>query len=424
MLSSATDLPHPVARSHSRLVAIIGGGPAGLIAADYLSQQGHPVALFDAMPSVGRKFLQAGKGGMNLTHSEPYADFVQRYGPAADFMAPLLAQFGADALRDWAQALGVETFIGSSGRVFPCDMKAAPLLRAWLQRLREQGVQFHVRHQWLGWQNDERLRFMTPTGESSIRADACLFALGGASWPRLGSTGAWVRLFAARGIDIQPLKPSNCGFEMGWSDHFRSRFAGMPLKSVVLTHTNASGEPISRQGECVITEHGMEGSLLYPFTPALRQELERHSRACFCLDLLPGRSLERVLRELRQPRGSKSMANHLRSRLGLDGAKAGLLRERLSPEVFNDIPRLAAAIKALPIEVHATRPIEEAISSAGGIALSELDPQLMLRKLPGLFCAGEMLDWEAPTGGYLLTGCFATGYQAARGIDAWLRAHP
>ena len=424
MLSSATDLPHPVARSHSRLVAIIGGGPAGLIAADYLSQQGHPVALFDAMPSVGRKFLQAGKGGMNLTHSEPYADFVRRYGPAADFMAPLLAQFGADALRDWAQALGVETFIGSSGRVFPCDMKAAPLLRAWLQRLREQGVQFHVRHQWLGWQNDERLRFMTPTGESSIRADACLFALGGASWPRLGSTGAWVRLFAARGIDIQPLKPSNCGFEMGWSDHFRSRFAGMPLKSVVLTHTNASGEPISRQGECVITEHGMEGSLLYPFTPALRQELERHSRACFCLDLLPGRSLERVLRELRQPRGSKSMANHLRSRLGLDGAKAGLLRERLNPEVFSDIPRLAAAIKALPIEVHATRPIEEAISSAGGIALSELDPQLMLRKLPGLFCAGEMLDWEAPTGGYLLTGCFATGYQAARGIDAWLRAHP
>ena len=424
MLSSATDLPHPVARSQSRLVAIIGGGPAGLIAADYLSQQGHPVALFDAMPSVGRKFLQAGKGGMNLTHSEPYADFVRRYGPAADFMAPLLAQFGADALRDWAQALGVETFIGSSGRVFPCDMKAAPLLRAWLQRLREQGVQFHVRHQWLGWQNDERLRFMTPTGESSIRADACLFALGGASWPRLGSTGAWVRLFAARGIDIQPLKPSNCGFEMDWSDHFRSRFAGMPLKSVVLSHTNASGEPISRQGECVITEHGMEGSLLYPFTPALRQELERHSRACFCLDLLPGRSLERVLRELRQPRGSKSMANHLRSRLGLDGAKAGLLRERLNPEVFSDIPRLAAAIKALPIEVHATRPIEEAISSAGGIALSELDPQLMLRKLPGLFCAGEMLDWEAPTGGYLLTGCFATGYQAARGIDAWLRAHP
>ncbi len=423
MSSSATDLPRPVASVQPRLVAIIGGGPAGLIAADYLTQRGHTVALFDAMPSVGRKFLQAGKGGMNLTHSEPYADFVQRYGQAADFMAPLLAQFSADALRDWAQGLGVETFVGSSGRVFPCDMKAAPLLRAWLQRLREQGVQFHVRHQWLGWQSDERLRFMTPDGERLVRADACLFALGGASWPRLGSTGAWVNLFAARGIDIQPLKPSNCGFEMDWSDHFRSRFAGVPLKSVVLSHTNARGEQVSRQGECVITEHGMEGSLLYPFTPALREELECHSRACFWLDLLPGRSLERVLRELSQPRGSKSMANHLRSRLGLDGAKAGLLRERLSPEVFADIPRLAAAIKALPIEVNATRPIEEAISSAGGIALSELDPKLMLHKLPGLFCAGEMLDWEAPTGGYLLTGCFATGYQAARGIDAWLREH-
>ena len=424
MSTSSLPLHASTTGSNPRSIAIIGGGPAGLIAAEYLSQLGHTVTVFDAMPSVGRKFLQAGKGGMNLTHSEPLADFVQRYGEATPFMTPLLTQFGPEALRAWAQGLGFDTFVGSSGRVFPSDMKAAPLLRAWLQRLREQGVTFQVRHRWQGWDDDNRLSFMTPTGERLVETDACLLALGGASWPRLGTTGAWVAPLAARGIRINPLKPSNCGFEMAWSDHFRSRFAGSPLKSVVLTHVNEAGEACSRQGECVVTEHGMEGSLLYPFTPALRDALERNGEARFYLDLLPGRDLNRVKRELSQPRGSKSMANHLRSRLGLEGVKAGLLRECLTASEFSDNQRLATAIKALPVAVIATRPIEEAISSAGGVALAELDPQLMLTQLPGVFCAGEMLDWEAPTGGYLLTGCFATGYQAARGMATWLQSRP
>ncbi len=405
-------------------IAIIGGGPAGLIAADYLSRRGHRVDLFDAMPSVGRKFLQAGKGGMNLTHSEPFPEFVQRYGEAAAWFHPLLAEFGADQLRQWAQDLGFETFIGSSGRVFPTDMKAAPLLRAWLQRLREQGVHFHVRHQWQSHPDQNQLHFLTPEGIQSYQAQVLLFALGGASWPRLGSTGAWVAPFVEAGIPVVPLKPSNCGFEMNWSAHFRERFAGMPLKSVVLSHTNASGELITRQGECVITQHGMEGSLLYPFTPALRGELERQGAACFYLDLLPGRSLARVEQELRQPRGSKSMANHLRSRLGLEGVKAGLLRECLNAEQFSDPGLLAASIKALPIRVVAMRPIEEAISSAGGIERNALTTDLMLIDHPGIFCAGEMLDWEAPTGGYLLTGCFSTGLRAAHGIENWLKNLP
>ncbi len=424
MSTSSLPLHASTTGSNPRRIAIIGGGPAGLVAAEYLSQQGHTVTLFDAMPSVGRKFLQAGKGGMNVTHSEPLADFVQRYGEAAPFMMPLLTQFGPEAVRAWAQGLGFDTFVGSSGRVFPSDMKAAPLLRAWLQRLREQGVTFQVRHRWQGWSTDNRLSFMTPMGEQLVESDACLLALGGASWPRLGTTGAWVAPLATRGIRINPLKPSNCGFEMAWSDHFRSRFAGTPLKSVVLTHVNGADEACSRQGECVVTEHGMEGSLLYPFTPALRDELERNGQARFYLDLLPGRDLDRVKRELSQPRGSKSMANHLRSRLGLEGVKAGLLRECLTAAEFSDNQRLATAIKALPVAVVATRPIEEAISSAGGVALAELDTQLMLTQLPGVFCAGEMLDWEAPTGGYLLTGCFSTGYQAARGIAAWLQSRP
>ena len=405
-------------------IAIIGGGPAGLMAADHLSARGYSVDLFDAMPSVGRKFLQAGKGGMNLTHAEPFAEFVQRYGDGASWIRPLLADFGAEQLRQWAVGLGFETFVGSSGRVFPTDMKAAPLLRAWLQRLREQGVRFHVRHQWQGSLDKDQLSFITPVGIQHYQARAVLFALGGASWPRLGSTGAWVAPFSAHGIAVMPLKPSNCGFEMAWSEHFRDKFAGAPLKSIVLSHTNAAGELITRQGECVITQHGMEGSLLYPFTPALRHELEQNGSACFYLDLLPGRSLARVEQELRQPRGSKSMANHLRSRLGLEGAKAGLLRECTSAEVFADPTLLAAHIKALPIYVRATRPIDEAISSAGGVELNHLTDHLMLANEPGVFCAGEMLDWEAPTGGYLLTACFSTGLRAALGIEQWLKHRP
>lgn len=401
-------------------VAIVGGGPAGLMAAQWLSGRGHQVMLFDAMPSVGRKFLQAGKGGMNLTHSEPYAAFISRYGEATPYLAPMLAEFGADALRAWARDLGFETFVGSSGRVFPTDMKAAPLLRRWLERLRAQGVTFHMRHECLGWNAQQQLRFATPDGEIGVAADATLLALGGASWPRLGSTGRWAGWLANEAVTMTPFAPSNCGFEMPWSTFFRERFAGHPLKTVCISVQQADGSLIQRQGECVITEHGMEGSLLYPFTPQLRRELTQHGRACFWLDLLPGRSLERVQQELHLPRGAKSLANHLRSRLGLEGVKAALLRECAQPAQMLDMNQLANLIKQLPITVTATRPIDEAISTAGGVCFTSLNAQLMLNSQPGVFCAGEMLDWEAPTGGYLLTGCFSSGLWAAKGIENWL----
>ena len=411
MSSSLPHVPH---------VAIIGGGPAGLIAAEQLAKAGISVTLFDAMPSVGRKFLQAGKGGMNLTHSEELSSFAQRYGERSELMGEYLQQFGATELRAWAEGLGVTTFVGSSGRVFPTDMKAAPLLRSWLHHLRVLGVQMVMRHRWLGWAEDGQLRFQTPQGEQTYSADATLLALGGASWPRLGSNGDWVPLLQARELAVAPLKPSNCGFERPWSAFFAEKFAGSPLKSVVLTHTNEQGETRSRQGECVITTHGLEGSLLYPFTPALREQLEQQGQATFFLDLLPGRTTERVAQELLAPRGSKSLANHLRSRLGIEGVKAALLRECLPADIFQDLPRLAEKLKSHPVTVDATRPIEEAISSAGGLKFEELDENLMVKRYPGLFCAGEMLDWEAPTGGYLLTGCFSTGYRAAQGLKRWL----
>lgn len=402
-------------------VAIIGGGPAGLFAAEWLSQQGHQVHLFDAMPSVGRKFLQAGKGGMNLTHSEPFAAFISRYGDASTRLAPLLQAFGADALRQWARSLGIETFVGSSGRVFPTDMKAAPLLRRWLEHLRAQGVCLHMRHECLGWDPQGRLRFATPDGERWVDAQACLLALGGASWPRLGSTGRWREWLMANGIAVTPFAPSNCGLEIRWSELFKERFAGSPLKTLTLTVMSHTGDRITRQGECVITEHGMEGSLLYPFTPLIRQQLQQQGVAQFWLDLLPGRTLEHVQKDLRLPRGAKSLSNHLRSRLGLEGAKAALLRECLSAEQMNDLSQLALLIKQLPVTVSALRPLAEAISTAGGVDFDTLNPDLMLNALPGVFCAGEMLDWEAPTGGYLLTACFSTGLHAAKGIDHWLR---
>ncbi|MGL4204517.1 MAG: TIGR03862 family flavoprotein [Aeromonadaceae bacterium] len=411
----------PTTPSRSSQVAIIGGGPAGLMAAEQLAKAGISVTLFDAMPSLGRKFLQAGKGGMNLTHSEAYESFVQRYGERAGLLAPLLKAFGATELREWAEGLGFPTFVGSSGRVFPTDMKAAPLLRSWLHRLRELGVQMLVRHRWIGWSEDGRLRFATEEGELIYSADATLVALGGASWPRLGSTGEWVPLLQEKQLEIAPLQPSNCGLEIAWSPFFIEKFAGSPLKSVVLTHTNTQGMAQSRQGECVITKHGMEGSLLYPFTPALREQLAQQGQATFFLDLLPGRSAERVQSELQAPRGSKSLANHLRSRLGIEGVKAALLRECLPSDTFQNLPLLAVRLKSLPVTVTSTRPIAEAISTAGGVKFEELDNYLMVKRHPGLFCAGEMLDWEAPTGGYLLTGCFSTGYQAAQGIKLWLQ---
>jgi uncharacterized flavoprotein (TIGR03862 family) len=414
----------------SACVAVIGGGPAGLMAAEALAQGGVRVDVYDAMPSVGRKFLMAGKGGMNITHSEPLEPFLGRYGARQPQIAPLLDAFGPDALRTWLHDLGVETFVGSSGRVFPTDMKAAPMLRAWLHRLKEAGVRFHMRHKWVGWNTDggantadtarPTLRFMTPTGEQRVSADALVFALGGASWPRLGSDAAWVPLMSAREVAVEPLRPANCGFDANWSDYFRARFAGQPVKPVAITLTDVDGNVRHRQGEFVVTETGIEGSLVYALSAPIRERLRADAEATITLDLLPALTAQRVLDEVTRPRGSRSMSSHLHSRIGLAGVKLGLLHEALPKEAFADATRLAHTIKALPLKLMRPRPIEEAISSAGGIPFETLDSRLMIGHLPGVFCAGEMLDWEAPTGGYLLTACFASGLVAGRGALAYL----
>lgn len=400
-------------------VAVIGGGPAGLMAAEVLSEGGAQVDLYDAMPSVGRKFLLAGKGGMNITHSEPAADFRGRYGARAGLVAAWLEQFDAAAVRAWIHGLGVDTFIGSSGRVFPTDMKAAPLLRAWLHRLREGGVQLHMRHRWLGWDGAD-LRFATPDGEQRVQADAVILALGGASWARLGSDGAWVPLLQARQVGVAPLTPSNCGFDTDWSEHFASRHAGAPLTTVAIAWTDAQGEETRRQGQFVVTATGVEGSLIYALSADVRDQIARSGSATIYLDLAPDFTQERVQQEVMRPRGSRSMSSHLQSRLGIKGVKAGLLRECLGAGDYADGARLAAAIKRLPLVLKRPRPIDEAISSAGGVRFDAMDERAMLRALPGVFVAGEMVDWEAPTGGYLLTACFASGRAAGRGALAWL----
>lgn len=398
---------------------VIGAGPAGLMAAEVLSRAGVAVDVYDAMPSVGRKFLMAGKSGLNLTHAEVFDNFVARYGVRREWVAAWLNDFGADTLREWAQGLGIETFVGSSGRVFPKDMKAAPLLRAWLHRLRASSVRFHMRHRWMGWDETGSLRFDSPAGELKLGAGgtALIFALGGGSWAKLGSDGAWVPLLQTCGIGAVPLRPANCGFDVGWTTPFREKFAGQPVKSVV-----ASFGGQIRQGEFVITQHGVEGSLIYALSAPLRDTIEAEGSATLYLDLTPGKSLERLVREIAHPRGARSMASHLQSRAGIVGVKAGLLRECATKEDYADPARLAAVIKALPLKLVSPRPLDEAISSAGGVMAEALDDHLMLRQMPGVFCAGEMLDWEAPTGGYLLTACFASGYAAGQGALDWLQA--
>lgn len=407
---------------------IVGAGPAGLMAAEQLAQSGVRVSVFDAMPSVGRKFLMAGRGGLNITHSEPADAFHSRYGSRAALLARWLTTFGAGTLREWIHALGIETFVGSSGRVFPKEMKAAPLLRAWLQRLRASGVQIRVRHRWQGGihalpHGGYALRFETPEGEIEAQGDVIVLALGGGSWARLGSDGAWHAWLSARDVELAPLAPSNCGFDADWSEHFRSRFAGEALKSVVARCLDQRGVELQRQGECVITQHGIEGGFVYAFSAHLREQIATQGQALLTLDLAPGRSFERVLAEVSHPRGARSMGSHLQSRVGIHGVKAGLLRECLPREAFSDMQKLAHGIKALPLRLLATRPIDEAISTAGGVCFEALDAQLMLHALPGVFCAGEMLDWEAPTGGYLLTACFATGRAAGQGAANWLLKH-
>jgi uncharacterized flavoprotein (TIGR03862 family) len=414
--------------SQPRRVIVVGAGPAGLMAAETLVAAGIAVEVHDAMPSVGRKFLLAGKGGLNLTHGEALPVFLSRYGARRTALEPALAEFGPQPLRDWAAGLGISTFVGTSGRVFPADLKAAPLLRAWLHRLRGAGVVFRMRERWTGWDADGALRFATPHGDVSRRADAVVLALGGASWPQLGSDGAWVPLLAARGVPIAPLRASNCGFDVGrtmagpevggWSEFFRTRFAGQPIKPVALAFAAAG---FARQGEFVVTESGIEGSLVYAASAAIRDAIEAEGQALVHLDLLPSHDAATVQREVARPRGARSLATHLKSRLGIGGVKAALLHELLAPAELHDAAALARALKALPLCLVRTRPLAEAISSAGGVPFEALTPTLMLCNLPGIFCAGEMLDWEAPTGGYLLTASFATGRQAANGALAWLR---
>lgn len=389
---------------------VIGGGPAGLMAAEALLDAGHAVDLYDAMPSLGRKFLLAGKGGLNLTHSEALPPFRARYAGRAREVSAWLDAFPPEAMRTWAKDLGIDTFVGSSGRVFPSEMKAAPLLRAWLHRLRAQGLRVHVRHRWLGWDDGGRLRFESPTGEHCIRAPATVLALGGASWPHMGSDGRWQAWLREAGVEVAPLVPANCGFEVAWSAHLRERFAGAPIKPVALGF-----EGSTRQGEFVLSAYGVEGSLVYAFSARLRDAIAHAGSATFTLDLLPTVDAARVLREVARPRGARSWSSHLKGRLGIDGAKSALLHEVLPKAAWEDPARIAAALKALPITVTAPRPIEEAISSAGGVRLEGLDAHLMLRHRPGVFCCGEMLDWEAPTGGYLLQATMASGRVAGMG---------
>ncbi len=402
--------------THQKSVAVIGGGPAGLMAAEVLARAGVPVDLYEAMPSVGRKFLIAGKGGLNLTHSESPEAFLARYGARRAQLEPMLTAFGPEELRAWLADLGFDTFIGSSGRVFPTVMHAGPILYAWRQRLLADGVTFHARHRWQGWSEDGALRFESPDGVTLSRVSAVVLALGGGSWPQLGSTGDWVQLLEPRGIPVAPLKPANCGFDVGWSEHFRTRFAGQPLKSVALAFSDATGEMLRQQGELMVTETGLEGGLIYAISARLRDEIEARGRALIRLDLAPDWSLERLADALSRSRGSRSMASHLQRTIGIKGVKAGLLWEFVAKADFADPGRLAAVIKALAVPLVAPRPLAEAISSAGGVPFEALDERLMIRSLPGVFCAGEMLDWEAPTGGYLLTACFATGRAAGLGV--------
>ena len=403
-------------------LAIIGGGPAGLMAAEVARAAGVEVDLYEGKGSVGRKFLIAGKGGLNLTHGEPRPGFDARYRERQREVAHWLDDFDADALREWARGFGIETYIGTSGRVFPMDRKAAPLLRGWVRRLRDQGVRFHVQHRWLGWGESGALRFSTPDGECEVRPGATLLAMGGGSWPELGSDGAWAPWLKQRGIDVAPLQPSNCGFDIGWSEHIAMRHAGAPLKPVIAHWRDLEGCEHALQGECVITATGIEGSLIYALSATLRDAIACDGEATLQLDLAPGRDLERVQQDLAKPRSGRSFSEHLRRQTGISGIKAALLREVLPKPQLDDAAAVAHAIKRLPLTLRSARPIAEAISSAGGVRLEALDEALMAKAMPGVFCAGEMLDWEAPTGGYLLTACFASGLRAGRGAVGWLKA--
>ena len=397
-------------------VAIIGAGPSGLIAAEHLAAAGDTVTIYDRMPSPARKFLLAGRGGLNLTHSEPLDRFLPRYRDAQAWLEPAIRAFPPQSLRDWADALGQDTFVGSSGRVFPRAMKASPLLRAWLRRLDGLGVAFAPGQRWTGWSEAGALTFRSRDGaDVEARPDATLLALGGASWPRLGSDGGWAPLLAARGVAIAPLRPANGGFTVDWSQTMRERFAGVPLKRIVLSF---GGQSVP--GEAMIDATGLEGGAVYALSAPIRETILREGRAVITIDLRPDHEAALLVQRLAHRRKGVTLSNHLRKAAGLAPSAIALLREAAKGPLSEDAERLAALIKAAPLVLTGLRPIERAISTAGGVAAAEVEEGFMLKRLPGTFVAGEMLDWEAPTGGYLLQACFATGVAAAAGIQAWL----
>lgn len=399
-------------------IAIVGAGPAGLIAAERLAQAGHSVALYERMASPARKFLLAGRGGLNLTHSEPLDAFLDRYGEARAWLEPAIRAFPPQALRDWADGLGAQSFTGSSGRVFPKAMKASPLLRAWLARLDALGVQLHAGQLWTGWDESGALRFARRgAGDELVRPRATLLALGGASWPRLGSDGAWTELLAAKGVAVAPLRPANAGFSVAWSPLMRERFAGEPLKRIAL---GFAGRRI--MGEAMIDADGIEGGAIYALSGPLREAIARDGHAVLVVDLRPDVTEADLASRLARRRKGETLSNHLRKATGLAPVAAAVLREIAGGPLPEEAAALAGLIKAAPLRLTGTAPLARAISSAGGLRAEELDGDFMLKRLPGVFVAGEMLDWEAPTGGYLLQACFATGAAAAEGIGRRLRS--
>jgi uncharacterized flavoprotein (TIGR03862 family) len=401
-------------------VVIVGGGPAGLMAAEILISNGKSVSLYEAKPSAGRKFLVAGKGGLNITHSEPFDQFLERYGDRKEFLKPYLEIFGPLELRAWLQESGFETFVGSSGKVFPTGMQAAPILRTWLARLQEAGVEFHFSHRWTGWAEERILKFDSKKGSLKVPYHSVIFAMGGGSWPKLGSDASWVAHFREKGIKVDSLKPANCGFEVSWSQLFQNQFEGHPLKNVAITFTDFNNKLRTRPGEFIITRKGVEGNLIYAFSSAIRDTIETKGSAVIYLDLAPDLREEQLEESLLKPRGSRSLSNHLEKTIHFRGVKRALLYEFLDKQVLENPHSLAIAIKKLPILLQATSPLSEAISSAGGVVFEVLNEDLMVKSMPCVFCAGEMLDWEAPTGGYLLTACFSTGRAAGLGVLNWL----